>query len=536
MYLRRLLTERVRRRHEALRIYEPLPVQLEFHQADARQRVLRGSNRGGKTLPAAVEVARAITGQDPYRKYPLTDGRCYVVGRDLKHCAETMWHKLYRPGAFKMIKDLLTGQWRAFRPWDPADLVREPEAKKAPPLIPHRMIKSIAWENKAKCIPSKVVLKNGWEIDFFSSDAKPRRGVDIDLWWIDEELTNEEWHSELVARILDRHGKGIWSATPQSGNDALLALSERARDEAEAGNASVKEFVILLMENPHVSQHEKEEFIKGLSEYDVQVRVMGEFAQAQRKVFPEWDRKLHMWPAFQVPSGWSVYASVDPGRQVCAVLFAAVPPRGDSELEGDFVYFFDELYIRNCTAELFGRKMRDKLAGKQIEAFLIDKHGARLVDIGGGKSVELQYMEALRKYKVKSRRTGSGFYPASADIDGGIEAARSWLRIREDGTTRLRVFDRGMEKFLYEVERYRNKVVNGHLTDKPEDRGPVHQMANFRYLASFDPQFRSVPGKPGNGNAALAAFLAKEERHRKKHGGSGRVMLGPSNSQGRLDP
>src|SRR5262245_38861411 len=51
--LRDLAAELARRRMEALNLYEPLPAQAQFHDSGVRVRLLRGSNRGGKTLPAA---------------------------------------------------------------------------------------------------------------------------------------------------------------------------------------------------------------------------------------------------------------------------------------------------------------------------------------------------------------------------------------------------------------------------------------------------------------------------------------------------
>jgi hypothetical protein len=41
--------------------------------------------------------------------------------------------KLFKPGAFQIIRDEETGKWRVFRPDDPADMDREDEARPAPP-------------------------------------------------------------------------------------------------------------------------------------------------------------------------------------------------------------------------------------------------------------------------------------------------------------------------------------------------------------------------------------------------------------------
>src|SRR5438132_983360 len=47
--LRALAIEKAKRQVEALRLYEPLPLMHSFHACEAKIRVIRGSNRSGKT-------------------------------------------------------------------------------------------------------------------------------------------------------------------------------------------------------------------------------------------------------------------------------------------------------------------------------------------------------------------------------------------------------------------------------------------------------------------------------------------------------
>jgi hypothetical protein len=63
------------------------------------ERLFLGGNRSGKTLTAAVEVARIMTGQDPFGKQPKKDGIAILVGKDLNHCGKVMAKKLFRPDA-----------------------------------------------------------------------------------------------------------------------------------------------------------------------------------------------------------------------------------------------------------------------------------------------------------------------------------------------------------------------------------------------------------------------------------------------------
>lgn len=518
--------ELARRRVSALALYEPLAEQEKFHASRTRQRLLRGSNRSGKTLSGAVELARAVTGDDPHRKYPERDGRAFVVGLDLMHVSQVFYRKLFRPGAFRMIRDEYTNQWRAYRPWLEADRVRKPEAKPAPPLIPPRLIESVAWEEKAKGIPRMVKLKTGWEITFFSSQAKPPQGMDLDIAWLDEELDDEEWHPELSARLLDRKGVLFWSATPQAGNEQLLALSERADRDARLAPAerAVEEFVILLDENPHIDAAEKAVLASLLDEDQLGVRVGGEFAAQRWRVFPEFQSSVHVRAVPDVPPHWTRYAAVDPGRQVCAVLFAAVPP--PEERQPFEVLLYDELYIRNCSAAVFGERMAEKAQGQEFELFLIDNRMGRQTQIGSGETVEFSYAKALKANRVRARRSGHGFAWGADNVKGGIETCRSYLRV-DPRTECPRVVVRAdtCPNFRDEIKRYRYKRQGRTVTDEPETRGAVHQMANLRYVLGCHPRY--VAPRPSEREGAAYRRFREKERRRRERAGETSIRLGP---------
>jgi Terminase large subunit, T4likevirus-type, N-terminal len=520
--LHRIVSELSQRKIEGLRLYEALPEQDRFHKSKSRVRLARGSNRSGKTLCAAVEVARAATGQDPYGKYPKENGRGYGVGKNLDHVGQVMWRKLGRAGAIKMIRDEKTKLWRAFRPWDPYDAAYREKCKEAPPLIPPRLIKHIAWESKGESIPSVVTLHNGWELAFYSSEGKPPQGSDLDLWWFDEEITDETWFPEMRSRILDRQGRGIWSATPQSGSDALFDLHERATEESSLPLPRVSEFVILLADNKHLGQQEKADLAADLTEEERRVRIDGEYAVASYKVYPSFSMALHgeEYPEDGVPDHWTRYAVVDPGHQVCAVLFAAVPPKE----EGDFVYLYDELYIRDCDAIRFGEQMAQKVGGQRFRAFLMDMHFALHTEAGAGRSVLSQYTEALAYNKVSSETTGHSFQLASDDIQGGITAVRAWMAVRQTGLPKLRVYRDRLPHFQNEMKRYLNTVVKGMVTDKPRQKNN-HLMDALRYLAMYNPVYVAPRPRAVRAGGAYAAFKAYEKKSQK--GKSNGVRLGP---------
>ncbi len=501
------------------------------------------SANSGKTLSAAVEIARMATGQDPHDKYPFRDGRVYAVGRDEKHVGEVMYRKLFRAGAFKMIRDAVSREWRLFRPWNAADLTRKREAKLAPPLIPQRFVRSISWKSKSGNVPEKVVLSTGWEIDFFSSLGKPPRGSDLDAVWFDEEIVDGDWHPEMMARLLDRAGVLLWGATPQTGTDRLLELHFRCEREymawLETGQKpedepEAREFVVLLADNPHIGEAEKKELAASLDDADHAVRIGGEFAVQAAKIYPEYG-SIHRLDYFDIPHDWTRYAVIDPGRQVCAVLFAAVPPP-DADMphpigrvgEHNYVVLYDELYITSSSAALFGERMGERCRGQQFEAFLIDSRGSRVTEMGSGKTVEQQYSDALAENGVECVRTGPRFTWASDDVAGGLEAVRGLLRIRpRPGFPTLFTVDphNRLPNFEHEISRYRYKREAGKPTDKPEDKGRVHLMAAARYLAMYAPRYVE-PRKTTKPTGAYAAFL-NSLKAKKKAGGGGATHFGP---------
>lgn len=526
LHLRELLAERARRRMEAMRLYEPLPEQARFHQSKTRVRVVRGSNRGGKTVPCAVEVARAVTAQDPYGKYPKRDGRCYCVGKNLDHVGQVMWRKLGRAGAIKMIRDLQTGCWRAYRPWDAADKAREDEAKPAPPLIPPRLVKAIAWENKAKVIPKTVTLTNGWEINFYSSEGKPPQGSDLDLVWFDEEIVDEDWYPEMRLRLLDRKGKFIWSATPQAGTEQLFMLHERAAEEdaKQEARRTVSEFVILLIDNPHIDGDEKKDLMTdvAMTDEEYRVRIEGEFLFTSFKVYPQFSMERHGVDWLDIPRDWCRYLVVDPGYQVCAALFAAVPPPS----AGDHVYLYDELYIKDCTPQQLAEAVDHKVAGASFQAFLIDYHGSLRTEGGVGKSLLQQYTEAFAARNIKSAATGSGFILSSDDVKGGIMAVQIWLRDRPEKGPKLRVLRGVLKNFEREIKYYHYRRESGGLvSDKPMQRNN-HQMDNLRYLAMYNPGYVKPAAARPVETGAIAAFRQWQKEDLQKYGAP-YVRFGP---------
>ena len=498
-HIRQLHAEKAKRDSEALRLYEPLPFQDSFHACQAKEALIQAGNQVGKSLCAFVEDARAATGQDPYGKYPKENGTMVCLGMDEGHIGRTIHKYLFRPGAFKVIKDDATNKWRSWKPWLKSDWAKRKKAKPAPALIPDRFIKQFAWKKRAQHVFEICELHNGWTIYAMGSKGDPSQGFQADLVHIDEDLERSEWYDEMVARLSMRNGKLRWSALPHSKNDALVNLSERAEDEQNDKNPSTVVFRATIFDNPFMPEQVKQENIKrwkAKGEDEFRKRALGELVTDSVLMYPNFSKDIHNAIKFEDPRtpvqkylsenngvpgrDWARYMVVDPGHSVCAVTFYAVPPPS----MGDHVVVYDELYIKNCTAAKFGDLVAQKNAGWNFEAFIIDAHGGRIREIGSGVLPRTQYKRELERHKVKSTQTGYGFLSGSDDVPGREMKLRSWISVNEKGTTKLYVVANRCPNLIKEFSRFKKKFANGYVTDQGNRRGNCHAIETLEYAAA----------------------------------------------------
>lgn len=483
-----LLRELAYRRMQALKLYEPLPKQDEFHKCQSPERLILGGNRGAKTMCCAAEVAMAVTGNHPYLNYPKEDGRWMCVAKDGIKVGEVFYRKLFMPGAFKMVKDGTTGLWRAWRPWvDGWNIDR----RNALPLIPRRDVVAIAWEDKKLNQPKKITMRNGWEILFFTSAGKPMESVDLDGAWFDEEIyektTLGSWYDETAARLIDRSGRFIWSATPQAATAALWKIHEAAEEDRGKENPLVSEFHVTMDDNPYLPEKSKAEFrqkeMRDPDEY--RVRVLGEFLMTSHFVYPNFKKTKHTCPMFEIPPEWCRYLVVDPGyANVVGLLFAVPPPIAKIP----HVYVYDEVYGHQWDAKTFVAHLKPKMMGQTFQAFIIDRHGSIKTE-ANGKTIGQQYAEEMAKAGLRSSSTGSQFIPIgdtgsqnSSPLKMGCSEVRSWLWDRDEyqSTPKLQIFNH-CEGLIGEMGKYRNKIIKGKATDTPDGAQHSHGPDCIRY-------------------------------------------------------
>ena len=146
---------------------------------------------------------------------------------------------------------------------------------------------------------------------------------------------------------------------------------------------------------------------------------------------------------------------------------------------------------------IFGEAFEQKVRGWHFHAFLIDAHGGRLRDIGSGRLPVEQYTEQLIKRGIRSQITGSSFLAGCDDIPARMEATRTAMHIRPQGTPTIRILRNACPDLERELKRYR-KLVNyvsgvAVVTDKPNTKGEVHLCQCLEYLCAYRPSYHAPP-------------------------------------------
>jgi hypothetical protein len=496
---------------ESLRLFVPMKKQKQFLEAKNFVRLLLGGNRSGKTITTHYEMARILTNaKKNFRK----TGEMYLVGKDLAHIGAVCWKKLTAYGPFFIIRDPETNAWRPYLPNNKWDVENKHLRRPAPPLIPKRFYDDtdIDWEERKSRIPKGCTFHSFdagqeqiWHLTCLSSKASPRQGFDIDVGVFDEEIIGDEWFEEMVRGLTDREGIFIWGATAQHSTRKLWELYEKA---TKPSKRDPDYFAIVLnsMHNEFIGKREMQRFANTLSAAQRRVRIEGGFAINNLQVYPDFDPEgAHGVAAHEIPQDWTIYVAVDPGRQRLAALFVAVPP-DDVPKDQRFIEAFAELYIERGTPDKFGRGMKRILGDRIPEAIIIDHQMGRQGSMVTGESVEWHYAQALKKFKVRARRTGYGFQWGSTDIAGRENSLHQWLRIRGSGQPRFKVHKGRCPSFCEEMPHQiydKNKDGKSVRVDKDN-----HLVTCAEYLAAAKIRWM----KPEAKKKAASPLVAIKER------------------------
>jgi len=450
------------------------------------------SHNSAKTFHGLLELARAVTGQDPYNKYPKKNGRAIIVGYDGDHLADPVYHKLFNPGEFKLIPDEQTGQLRAVRP-NPnnprqIDLYDDSYREKwvdAPPLIPPRFVAEQAWDRPNKRIPRLTTLTTGWTILWRSSNGRPPRGRQLHLVYLDEDLKHTDaWVNELIPRLIRHGGKMIWAATHQEGGPELYELTEKAN----AGSIYIDAFQLRIVDNPFISEEQRDFFLNTLTtEQDVMVRYYGESAVVGRKIYRDYSPNgSHGCEPFPFPmTTWCRYLFIDPGAVRSAALIIGVDPKERHR------WVIDGVDIRQGDATRLAAEIKARQGGAHFEAIIIDQQAGKQTPMGheARDRTAPYYWRALESAGVVPRVQGpiAGFFPSCNDVHAREEALKGWMQIRGTGPFAGTPILQVVRGALPELDRQISLAQ--YITPERRLKQPQDLLDCLEYAAAFNPTF-----------------------------------------------
>ncbi len=557
--LKHVAEELDRRGREALRVYRPRSDQLPFHVSPAYFRVLVGGNRSGKTTGAGIEFGSAALripirtddGPLPFN-WPTDPGLFWVVGYNYDHIGQTIFHELFEEGKYKVIRrfdedglpaidDDGIPAYETWQPWNPDHVARQHECKPVGPIIPERCIEGgfakIGWESKALKQFKVVRLVNGSEIRAYASTGQEKQGDIVDGIWVDEDLADAAYVPELEARLIDRGGRIFWSAKPMSNNDALYTVVQRAESQRGRAKPNVEAYFLSTLDNPFLSDENKERFAEGLSETEAKARLFGGFMHDAAQIF-DWKPTVHgvhseieegksydklsrLYAEMgELPHDWTRYLAYDPGWNMTALLVGTVPPPDEF---GKMLIIEKELRLSRLEFAQTAQEIFDEIGHWRFEAFILDMHMGRQHHTGQAKSVAENLIAAFRQVGLSCRRSGHDFEPGNDNIDYRREATRERFR---NGT--LRVCIDKTPYFQTEIKKYRLAIRKGVLTTTLVSR--EHDLMDcLEYLVAADPQYVE-PTAETNAKKDPALILLDElkRRHEAKFQSSGSIVLAAS--------
>lgn len=554
--LKEIGLEILKRRHNGLAMFRAVspdmdglpptaPNQVAFMKCRAREMLANGGNRSGKTLCAAIRFAAlalnrsvfTLDGEEIPMRRPHQKGRgllMWVIGLQQDHIGQTIYPILFRPGAYKIIKDKQNGLFRAWQPWNPEDVERINETKPAPPLIsPSDIDGKIAWDDYANRVFKQVTLKHdGTIIRAYPSSGEVKQGDKVDEIWIDERIKFPRHYPEWQMRTPDVQGNICWSAMTNGDDPAMVKLIECAEEQQREINdgtretATVVRFQWAFSGNPFILDTEKDRIQESLSEDDLLQRDTGDLDVGASAIYPQFNKRVHTAivddPDIEdevsrilrrnggkPPASWTHEMILDPGTAKPGVLFCAVPPKNLWYKNCPYFIVYDEIYIRRADAHTLAKEIKKRFVGIIPERFIIDGQAARQKPMGFAKTVGHNYSDVFKTFGIECNQTGPWFIAGDPDFSARSKIVSEWMVVMDNRLPRLRIVTDRCRNLVWQLQHnqlHTESTVYGRMATDKEAKGQRDDIrVCLEYWASRNPTF-IPPSQMESGTNVLEQF------------------------------
>jgi len=281
------------------------------------------------------------------------------------------------------------------------------------------------WRNRFGQGPASVEIPGGGRIGCKSVDEGRDgfQGTAKRLIWCDEEPGDKAVVGECMMRLVDERGRLFVSMTPLSG---MSWVYDKWVADAEA-DAALRS--IHGLDNPHVPAEFLQRILAGYGPHERAARERGEFVVLEGRVYSDWNREIHVVPAFDPPAEWVRSLSIDPGtRAPCAMVLCALDPADD------VLHVIAEVYHRERTYSQHAATIRELTKGDPSIDIVCDPEdrGFRMALAGEHDIATI---------------------PARKSVRAGISAVADRLRLDANGKPHLLVHA-SCRQLIREIEGY----------------------------------------------------------------------------------
>lgn len=534
------------RNNLAISVFRPTSLQNLIFTDPSKYLLVQGGNRAGKSLCAAVYFAAMAldmsvtlsTGEVVRMRPPSQRGRklvLYQISYDERHIGQVVHKLLLEPGLFKVVRDPISKQIRAYDPDTDAGM-KQLDSK---PLIPKQYIKEIAWNVRAEKIFTRILIHDPGtkeelaEIFAFTSKGAPQAGRAVSGVWIDEAIATEGYASEMRARLVDdgdaaggRENSSwmIWSSWPKSDSQDLINYADMIDKHVADGNHHIGKKVMLTMTgNKFLSRKAVAEFLAGCSsQEEIDARDKGMFTTEAIRMYPLFDKNYHtaysdpesddlLAKTLRIrdgipPNTWTKYLIIDPGTNAPAALLCAVPP---PEI-GEFYIPYHEIYPGRADAIQLAKMIKRDMPDEKFYQFIIDHRASRQTPMGFGSTIKNEYERAFELAGLTCHLTKGSFLPGCDDPGGRQMIINSWLHPNRTGQPKLRIVTHRCPKLCEQLTKLKKKVVQKEVKDeRKQDGQPSDVVDALAYFAGSHPRYIYIKPSLEDASPAFQRYMKK---------------------------
>ncbi len=412
--------------------------QEKFLKSPARIRALFGGNGVSKTSSMVIEMIWQHTNKHPYRDTTDTYHTWLIIPSATK--AEDYWAEI-----------------KKFCP--PSDLPK-------PEKLGTSDIRRFKWRNGSMTT-----------IYSHEQDSAKFESTNIDGAFFDEPPKYSQWIATYRGlRSNDNYFVCI-AATPISEPWMYTEIYEKWASKTDP---NIEVFQGSSYDNKFLSKAWLKDFESRLTEDERQVRIYGNFAVLQGRIFKKFQRETHVIRQQDWPPDWPVYVGIDPhAKKPHVALAVGVTP-------DDNYVIIDETEVAGPIYDL-ADKIKQWQKNYNVVSVIMDNSGASL---DWSRSSAVNLLASVGIYCTPVRR-------ADKDVHSGINRIQQLLKGEKDQegnwVPRLKVMESCFQTINEFMMYSWKEPKNADLTGDPEQPRKTYdeRLDILRYIVNRTPQFRS---------------------------------------------